>query len=66
MKYLILLLLVCVSGCEAGHRDICVRGVLYRQTGNGPWVQVDGAPSHSGFTPEPCIPANGPVPDGAE
>jgi len=59
MKILIAACLL-LAGCDQIPTYKCIDGNLYQRMGgpDKPWSGVDAAPSHKGFTPTPCKPAD--------
>jgi len=56
----VLALLILLTGCDPEPQYKCIDGALYtRFVGDQSWKGVDAAPSHTGFTPTPCKPADG-------
>jgi hypothetical protein len=56
MKKLFLIALL-LAGCTDPTEYKCINGAMYERGGSSePWQMQDGAPSHSGITPVPCVP----------
>ena len=58
LRGVVMAVVVVLSGCGSdwGPKYRCVGGILYRQDVRGePWRAVDAAPTHGGFTPQPCF-----------